>query len=343
MLKAQESPYIKTLHYDNADDFINAISYKGELYELINDHYIFRGHSTEEYGLLPTALRKYLVFENEKPVEFSSDEQRKMYVYLATTEYSQILEEYRLLQDFFNACDKNGLYVPHIESLRNSFCPGIDVDILLLENPWIPRRYWGLAALAQHHGVKTRLLDWSYDINVALYFATTGVYNDPNEKLDLMEALKGHRKGEDCPPKHNMELWVLNTDVVMAKPKQVPLHIIQPRYYNNDNLCAQKGVLTYWKSIHPALFKENGKLDLGAVTDRRTLDVQIDSYLRDNNVPEKTYLYRITIPQDAAYDIYSYIEKMGYNASTLFPGYDGVAKYLREHREIIHKRGKNVI
>lgn len=342
MLKAQKSPYIKTLHYDNADDFIKAISYKGEFYELLDGRFIFRGHSTDEYELLPTALRKYLVFENEKTVEFSSEEQRKMYVYLATTEYSPILEEYRLLQDFFNACDKNGLYVPHIESLRNSFYPRIDVDILLLENPWIPRRYWELAALAQHHGVKTRLLDWSYNINVALYFATTGVYYDPKEKHDLMEALKVQRK-EDYPPKHNMELWVLNTDVVMAKPAQVPLHIIQPRYYNNDNLCAQKGVLTCWESIYPALFKKNGKLDLGAMTDRRTLDVQIDSYLKDNNVPEKIYLYRITIPQDAAYDIYSHIEKMGYNASTLFPGYDGVAKYMKEHREIIHKRGKNVI
>lgn len=337
MLKAHESPYIKILHYDNANIFIKAISHKGELYELFDDHFIFRGHSTDKYELVPSALRSHLVFENEKPVEFTSEEERELYVYLATTEYAQITEEYKLLQEFFRICDKSGLYVPHIENLRNSFYPGFDVKMLLLEHPWIPKDYWELAALAQHHGVKTRLLDWSYDIFVALYFATKGVYYDPKEKQDLGKALKAHMKVKDFSPKQNMELWALNTDVVMIKPTQVPLHIIQPRYYNNDNLRAQKGVFTFWDSIYPALFKKNGKLDIRAMTDRRTLDVQLDSYLKKNKVHETPFLYQITIPQDAAYGIYSYIEKMGYNASTIFPGYDGVAKYMKEHREIHHK------
>ena len=341
MLHVQSSPYIKTFHYDNADDFIKAISYKGELYNLFDEHYIFRGHSTDKYELIPSALRGNLIIDNIKRIESVSDDEREKIAFLATTELAQVKQEYKLLQDFFRACDTCGLYIPHIDSLRNSFYPGVDGEILFLKNKWIPKEYWELAALAQHHGVKTRLLDWTHDIFVALYFATTGVYYDPKKKINPIEYFKVQRKGEVYPPKQNMEIWALNIDVVMAEPLRMPLHIIQPMYHNNDNLCAQKGMFTFWETISPSVYDNEGKLNVGHKIDRRTLDVQLDSYLNKIKAEESTFLYQITIPQDIAYSIYSHIEKMGYNASTIFPGYDGVARFLKEHFEI-HSKGEKV-
>ena len=136
-----------------------------------------------------------------------------------------------------------------------------------------------------------------------------------------------------------MEIWVLNIDVVMAKPMRIPLRIIQPRYHSNDNLCAQKGMFTFWESFYPGLLDNEGKIKLNheQKTDRRSLDEQLDSYLRKIKAKERIYLYQITIPQDASCDIYSHIEKMGYNASTIFPGYYGVARFLKEHLEIHSK------
>ena len=340
MLHVQDSPYIKAIHFENADDFIAAISYKGELYNLFDEHFIFRGHSTDKYELIPSSLRGYMAFDNISHGELASEDEVNRLVYLATTESGQILEEFRLLENFYRACDACGLYIPDIESLRNSFIPGIDGESLLLKSEWIPKKYWELAALAQHHGVKTRLLDWTHDINVALYFATTGVYNDSKERFDPIKALKARRKGEIYPPKYNMEIWALNIDVVMAKPMKMPLRIIQPRYHSNDNLCAQKGMFTFWESFYPGLLDNEGKMKLNhePKTDRRSLDEQLDSYLREIKAEERTYLYQITIPQDASYGIYSHIEKMGYNASTIFPGYDGVARFLKEHFKIQSKK-----
>ena len=245
MLHVQDSPQIEAIHFENADDFIAAISYKGELYNLFDEHYIFRGHSTDKYELIPTALRGNLAIDSITDIESASEEKLKQVAFLASTELVQIQEEYKLLQDFFRACDNCGLYIPHIESLRNSFYPGVDGETLFLENSWIPKEYWELAALAQHHGVKTRLLDWTHDIYVALYFAATGVYNHPKERFNLITAFKARRQCEINPPKYNMEIWALNIDVVMVKPMKIPLRIIQPRYHSNNNLCAQKGMFTF--------------------------------------------------------------------------------------------------
>ena len=334
MLKVPDSPYIKSYHFDDADSFIEAILRKGELYSLFNEQFIFRGHSTDRYELLPSALRGFLSLDNLKASKSVPEHDKELYSYLSTTELTQIQVELKILQDFFNVCDKNGLYVPHIESLRNSFYPGVDAETLLLGNKWIPQEYWELAALAQHHGIKTRLLDWSHDLYVALYFATTGVYYDPKERVDPQKCFMAFSKGEKNPPTHNMEIWALDINIVMVNPAKIPLHIIQPRYHNNDNLCAQRGIFTFWESIYPGFPQGDVKNYIKQTTDRRTLDERLDHYFKENDSPPKPYLYRVTIPQDAAYSIYSHIEKMGYNASTMFPGYDGVARFLREHNEI---------
>ena len=39
-------------------NFIHSISYGGELYNTFNNGFIFRGHSSSIYKLLPSALRK---------------------------------------------------------------------------------------------------------------------------------------------------------------------------------------------------------------------------------------------------------------------------------------------
>ncbi len=341
MLHVQDSPYIKAIHYENADDFIKAISYKGELYNLFDRHYIFRGHSTDEYELIPTALRGNLVLDTTNSNQLNSADDIYVFESFAQTEFAQILQEYNLLQNFFRVCDTCGLYIPHIESLRNSLCPGVDVETILCKSKWIPKKYWELAALAQHYGVKTRLLDWTHDIYVALYFATKGVYYDSNEKFHSLKTFTTFRKGNNFYPKHNLEIWALNIDLVLFNPK-IPFHIIQPRYHNNDNLCAQKGMLTFWESDYPGMSGKEGKPDFKAcaeqITNRKSLDVLLDTYLRENKATEVPILYQITIPQDAAYEIYSFVERIGYNASTMFPGYAGVAKFLKEHSEIHSKK-----
>ena len=53
----------------NAEEFLKAISYDGELYSLLDGRYVFRGHSSEKWNLVPTALREKAlekVYYNDK-------------------------------------------------------------------------------------------------------------------------------------------------------------------------------------------------------------------------------------------------------------------------------------
>ena len=182
---------VKEIKCESIEDFIKKISYKGELYGLNNWKYIYRGESSDQYELIPSALRE----QNQESLVnvvknyFEHDDNLK-----ENSEYFQIIAEYISLHEFYMLSDYRGLHVPNINDFRKKLIGEIDIySILKPYFTWLPLKYIEIAGLAQHYGVYTRLLDWSRDINVAIYFAISG----------LMK-LKKTEKPE------NIVLWVLN-------------------------------------------------------------------------------------------------------------------------------------
>jgi len=56
-MKSIDSMYIKEVRYDDAKSVLLAINYGGELYDALSNDFIYRGHYSEKYLLLPYALR----------------------------------------------------------------------------------------------------------------------------------------------------------------------------------------------------------------------------------------------------------------------------------------------
>ena len=346
MISTTNLTYIKDIEYNNASEFLTSLSYGGELYKVFGKNFIFRGQSDHNYKLLPSALRGNLCKEWHK----SCKEESLNEFILSNSEYLQIEAEVEILSSFFNTCDMNKLHVPLTDRLRESVLLQIDPWALFQKENWLPKDYYEIAALAQHYGLPTRLLDWTYDINVALYFASMEVIKgkcmdenltesewlnkvkDRNRKT--LASLKGHLQGNlsketDGNSNKEIELWALDTNIIFAnKTNNFPLRIIRPRYYDNDNLSAQKGLFTLWVIEKP--LKKDFKPDFGVMVDRTPLDKQITDYLKQAEMDPKPYLYHITIPQSAVGEIYEYAKRNHIDAAHLFPGYAGVVQCLKE-------------
>lgn len=222
-------------------------------------------------------------------------------------------ELYALLK-FLNLSDRNGLKINANSKVRKLIDENIKYK-LEGEEEWPDDDFFEIISLAQHYGVPTEALDWSYDYKVSLYFAVRNILDEENS---------------DCV------LWAFNYDFMknhILPNHRFPykLHFYRPEYYTNPNLRAQKGLFTF------IIYKEYN-------IDERPFDEILITDLMDNirtdnfnseyvglsglgafRIPEKEKLfYKFIIPGKLKHEILKELYIDGYSEDYLFPGYFGV-------------------
>jgi len=353
MISTKDRTYLEDLSYDTAEEFLHDINYGGKLYKIFDNNFIFRGHSSDAYTLKSSVQRTIPYFEKYGYKEEISDN----IFFLAHSEFSQAYNEYLYLNEFFKLCDENQLYVPEVRRMRETMpwnLQGVEfmLDIYGKDNMWLPEGLYELATLAQHHGVPTRLLDWTQDLNVAIYFAISGAIRRltkpsryPEEALKIrINDISQHFKKTNIKAEgkeNKLEIWALDKRVAWVQMGKNPLRIIHPRYHDNDNLGAQKGILTFWEIKKP-LKKDKDKGIVPEISwrDEKTFDEQITEFLLEKGEPSKPYLYRVTLSMTVISELYNFIKRNRCDAATLFPGYDGVVRCMKEDN-MFNKINKN--
>ncbi|MFT9369550.1 FRG domain-containing protein [Paenibacillus polymyxa] len=297
---------VQTVHINSAEELFHIISPLDKQYDLMNKDFMFRGEESDRYSLLPTALRplnRSVVNKLANGVDLESGADVENVI-----ESNQRSNEYKILRKFFVKSDYVGLQIPHVDFLRENMYSYYKAPYFVRE--WLPSSFYELAGLAQHYGLPTRLLDWSLDPFVSLYFASKGALN--HDRVD-----------------ESMVLWALHRPLFdFYKEFELPLQIINPPYSGNPNLRAQKGVFTHWKNEN---FEEDVLSD--RKVDRTPLDIQIHKYLSKEESFQKNLriiMYKFIIPHQAAKNIFKALNTLNYNASTIFPGFEGISRTIEE-------------
>ena len=159
-----------------------------------------------------------------------------------------------------------------------------------------PKDPWDLLALAQHHGLPTRLLDWSYSALAALWFCV----KKPPKKDERGKQLDG-------------VVWLLKTspeDFIAFPTKESPYasgktRIFRPRSVTR-RILAQSGVFTCHKRTTAGEF------------------IPLES-----NTAYKHRLIKITILARWFSALREQLVASGVSSVSLFPDLDGLAAHLK--------------
>lgn len=173
-----------------------------------------------------------------------------------------------------------------------------NVDCL---DDWPAKDALELMALAQHSGIPTRLLDWTYNPYIAAHFAAHS--SILSEKRSDKLAVWCYDNSYTIDARKEIQPGDFATNVYRLEP---------PFWGSNPNAVAQSGCFLFLKNIH----------------DGRSFDLV--SQLIINNKAENNHFIKITVPSSECEKILKYCKYFGVTRSNLFRTYEGCAEEVRE-------------
>ena len=263
-----------------------------------SDSWAFRGQADASWPLVPKAFRQStnLAYKGaSKHPPLKVEEQRR--------------EELRALNHFLFLADRVGLPVPG-DGQHLRLPSTVQTSPLSLENwPW--STVLETLALAQHHGVPTRLLDFSHNPLVAAFFAAHSAYRSQAKVAERLAVWA-------------VNLWVVSDCVGAHRNREERPSVIW--------VTASRATNTFLHQ-QDALFL----LDLDADA-RHSPDLEVavrEAPKRAGiSCPGENLVIRILLPVSEAPAALRLLWNETYHPARLMPTYDNVTATLEYRREL---------
>ncbi len=205
------------------------------------------------------------------------------------------------------------------EILENSILRNF-VKYAMCEDIKLSESIWRQLIMGQHHGLPTRLLDWSYSPLIGMHFATSG------EDFGSMG-------------QHDGVLWKIDID---------ELNLLLPTMYRNvlEKENAFLFTTDMMEQIVSSLYEYDKEMNNSAVVllEPPSIDQRIiNQYSYFMIVPQQmddieAFLERYTkntvkyiIDKSVKWRIRDLLDQMNINERVIYPGLDGISSWLKRH------------
>ena len=190
----------------------------------------------------------------------------------------------------------------------------------LIEEPQLTESIWRQLIIGQHHGLPTRLLDWTYFPLIGLHFATSG------EDLSCMD-------------QHDSILWkidieeinsllpseyknVLSLEKAYLFTVDMLINLVNDLNKYDDDMGGNSLVLLEPPSIDQRIINQYSYF---SIIPRKVQN--IEEFFNDNTTNTVKYI----IDRKLRWQIRDMLDQMNINERVVYPGLDGVSAWLKRH------------
>ncbi|WP_248917448.1 FRG domain-containing protein [Pseudomonas entomophila] len=271
-------PFIER-HFETAEELWLAVSPTSQLTDG-PELFIFRGQADAQWPLVPSVLRP----RGQPPIE-SYD---KM-----VDASEMVFYELLMLGAFVEHCDAIGIAIPNdSQEFRKNELSTQTADRYYKDpSLWPNPALLDLMAMAQHHGVPTRLLDWTIKPYAALYFAASSALAD----FASWESTLNKR----------LAIWAINRNQ-LGLHDRIVLHSSPGAI--SKHLAAQGGLFT----VHPHSGYRSGKFEV--------------SGLEEDFADVPPCMLKLTLPVFESARLLGLCRRGGFSGAQIYPTADGAGR-----------------
>lgn len=180
-----------------------------------------------------------------------------------------------------------------------------------------PGSFWHWLTVAQHHGLPTRLLDWTYSPFVSMHFATSNIEMANTD--GAIWKINYHESAKQLPSRLKKCLSNEGSNVFT---EEMLLGLVNS--LKDFDLLSKKDFFLFYEppSINPRIVNQFALFSIASSAKKSMDEIafkQLDGATK------------IIIPADLKWEIRDKLDQANITERVLFPGLDGLSAWLKRH------------